>query len=103
MILSPFRPVVFRDFFLADQINSLVIVLYDFEFVICFFSYDAWAGTGTIGCLFPTYILGHCTAGNAWTRPLFAIIPAAVRFIQCIRRFYDSKDIKQLYNAGKYR
>ena len=32
-----------RDFFLADQFVSLIILLYDIEFTICYFSVDAWA------------------------------------------------------------
>jgi len=46
IVTAPFWPVEFRDFFLADQLLSIVIVLYDLEFSICFFLYDAWTGTG---------------------------------------------------------
>ena len=46
IIIAPAREVKFRDFFLADQLASLVIVLYDLEFVICILTYDFWTGTG---------------------------------------------------------
>jgi len=39
---------------------------------------------------------------NGWVRPLFSIIPAAWRFLQCLRRARDSRDKAQLINAGKY-
>ena len=48
IVTAPWKTVVFRDFFIADQLCSLVIVLYDLQFVLCFFSYDAWEGTGNI-------------------------------------------------------
>jgi hypothetical protein len=44
IICSPFLKVVFRDFYLADQLTSISIVLYDLEFTLCFFFSDAWTG-----------------------------------------------------------
>jgi hypothetical protein len=46
-IVAPFIEVEFKDFFLGDQLVSLVIVLQDLEYTLCFFLYDAWSGTGT--------------------------------------------------------
>jgi hypothetical protein len=46
--LAPYYPVRFKDFFLADQILSIVIVLTDFEYTFCFFIYDAWTGSGFV-------------------------------------------------------
>lgn len=41
------RPIAFRDVFLADQLLSIVIVLNDLQFTLCFFlSADAWTGSG---------------------------------------------------------
>lgn len=40
-----FFKVLFKDSFLGDQLVSIVIVLTDFEFVFCFFLYDAWFDT----------------------------------------------------------
>lgn len=47
IVTAPFSTVTFRDFFIADQIMSIIIVLYDIEFTICFFAYDAWSGSST--------------------------------------------------------
>ncbi|PRP79029.1 SPX domain-containing protein [Planoprotostelium fungivorum] len=87
---APFIPVVFRDFFMGDQLMSTVIVLQDLEFSICFFSYDAWAGTN------------YCTASNTYSKPIIVIVPAILRFLQCLRRYRDTKDFNQVLNAGKY-
>ena len=37
---APFHRVEFADFWLADQLNSLVIVLMDLEYLICFYIFD---------------------------------------------------------------
>lgn len=37
---APFHRVGFADFWLADQLNSLVVVLMDLEYMICFYSFE---------------------------------------------------------------
>lgn len=37
MCSAPFFQVTFADFWLADQLNSLVYALLDFQFLICFY------------------------------------------------------------------
>lgn len=37
MVAAPFFFVTFADFWLADQLNSLVTALLDFEFLLCFY------------------------------------------------------------------
>jgi EXS family len=37
MISAPFFHVGFADFWLADQLNSLVTALMDFQFLLCFY------------------------------------------------------------------
>ena len=42
---APFHHVGFADFWLADQLNSLVTVLLDFEFMACFYTFEVdWLG-----------------------------------------------------------
>lgn len=36
---------------------------------------------------------------NVWIRPLIALLPPLWRFIQCWRRFYDTKDFWQQLNG----
>lgn len=37
MVSAPFFHVGFADFWLADQLNSLVAALLDFQFLVCFY------------------------------------------------------------------
>ncbi|XP_021935005.1 xenotropic and polytropic retrovirus receptor 1-like isoform X2 [Zootermopsis nevadensis] len=75
IVLAPLFYVNFADFWLADQLNSLVIVLVDFQYFICFYlANDNWM------------------VANAWWR-----------FAQCLRRYRDTKEaFPHLVNAGKY-
>ena len=94
--LAPFLRVDFADFWLADQLNSLVTVLLDVEFYICsliMFLVELVSGTQLKGC--GTYVYG--------IRPLIACSPAWFRFLQCLRRYRDSgRAFPHLVNAGKY-
>uniref|UniRef100_UPI003AB08C92 xenotropic and polytropic retrovirus receptor 1 homolog isoform X3 n=1 Tax=Centroberyx gerrardi TaxID=166262 RepID=UPI003AB08C92 len=40
VVTAPFHRVEFADFWLADQLNSLVVVLMDLEYMICFYSFE---------------------------------------------------------------
>ena len=43
VVLAPLFYVNFADFWLADQLNSLVVVFIDFQFLICFYlTNDTW-------------------------------------------------------------
>jgi len=88
--MAPFKRVAFRDFFMADQLCSLAIVLFDLEYTICFFLYDAWSGSD------------HCTAINPIVKPILSALPYLWRINQQFRRFRDQKDYRHLINAGKY-
>ncbi|XP_032240042.2 xenotropic and polytropic retrovirus receptor 1 isoform X2 [Nematostella vectensis] len=94
IVTAPFHHVGFADFWLADQLNSLVVALLDFEYIICFYSYD-WHLKTSKEHVCQTNIYG--------IRPLVACLPAWFRFAQCIRRYRDTKLVfPHLVNAGKY-
>ena len=84
--------VTFPDFWIADQLNSLVTVFLDVEFFACY--------------LFVKN--DECSSAKYGIRAVVAILPAWFRFAQCLRRFYSTKthDGKRKYehlvNAGKY-
>lgn len=40
LVVAPYYPVEFADFWLADQLNSLAAVVMDLEYLVCFFSFD---------------------------------------------------------------
>eukprot|EP01116_Phalansterium_solitarium_P024433 TRINITY_DN8958_c0_g1_i1.p1 TRINITY_DN8958_c0_g1~~TRINITY_DN8958_c0_g1_i1.p1 ORF type:complete len:766 (+),score=185.10 TRINITY_DN8958_c0_g1_i1:50-2299(+) len=90
IVIAPFRSVQFRDFFMADQLLSILIVLLDIEYTICFFAYDVWTDSDA------------CMAANPYARPIIVLLPNWWRFMQCFRRYRDGGDKWQLWNAGKY-
>ncbi len=84
-------PLQFRDFWLADQFCSLVMLVTDAGYACCFFAVDLGRQTD------------HCTATYMpWLRPAMAVLPFWFRFLQCLRRFYDLRVPRDLVNAGKY-
>lgn len=96
MISAPFFHVEFADFWLADQLNSLVTALLDFQFLVCFYA------TAT-GDLEVSGDVRHCMEANFVIRPIVNCLPAWFRFAQCLRRYRDSKEaFPHLVNAGKY-
>ncbi|XP_058128287.1 solute carrier family 53 member 1 isoform X1 [Anopheles ziemanni] len=95
MVAAPFFHVGFADFWLADQLNSLVTALLDFQFLTCFYVTNGnWLEAGnTRQCMEESYII----------RPLVNCLPAWFRFAQCLRRYRDSREaFPHLVNAGKY-
>lgn len=45
----------------------------------------------------------QCMERNFIIRPIVNCIPAWIRFAQCLRRYYDTKEaFPHLVNAGKY-
>ncbi|GLH09035.1 hypothetical protein R5R35_012540 [Gryllus longicercus] len=95
IILAPLFYVNFADFWLADQLNSLVVAFLDLQYSICFFvSIDNWmVAKDTNYCMSYSWLL----------RPLVGCLPAWWRFAQCLRRYRDTKEaFPHLANAGKY-
>ncbi|XP_071444301.1 solute carrier family 53 member 1-like [Hetaerina americana] len=96
VILAPFFYVGFADFWVADQLNSLVPVLLDFQYLVCFYVTDP-------GNLMEAGDTSKCVAKSAAWRPFVACLPAWFRFAQCLRRYRDTKEaFPHLLNAGKY-
>ncbi|XP_070531620.1 xenotropic and polytropic retrovirus receptor 1 homolog isoform X1 [Ptychodera flava] len=95
IFLAPFFPVGFADFWLADQLNSLVTVLLDLQYSVCFYAFtvDWLKSTNNVECYSYSYGI----------RSVVASLPAWWRFAQCLRRYRDSKQaFPHLVNAGKY-
>lgn len=96
MISAPFFPVQFADFWLADQFNSLVTALMDFQFLTCFYCTNSNDWTNMQG-------VEHCMEKDFIIRPIVNCLPAWFRFAQCLRRYRDSREaFPHLVNAGKY-
>ncbi|KAM4642753.1 solute carrier family 53 member 1 [Discoglossus pictus] len=97
---APFHKVGFADFWLADQLNSLATILMDLEFMICFYSFElSWTETRGLIQAVP----GVCNTYSYGVRAVVQCIPAWLRFIQCLRRYRDTRRaFPHLVNAGKY-
>ncbi|CAG8524664.1 6566_t:CDS:10 [Diversispora eburnea] len=92
IMLAPAFRVQFRDFFIADELNSLTYSLTAFQLLgRPFFN--------NMGC-FATDC--STTQKFIWT-PILACLPAFWRFNQCCRRYKDTnRKFPHLLNAGKY-
>ncbi|KAK5622331.1 Xenotropic and polytropic retrovirus receptor 1 [Crenichthys baileyi] len=101
VVTAPFHHVGFADFWLADQLNSLVVVLMDLEYMICFYSCELdW--TEHKGLFIKTN-KNLCNTYSYGVRAVIKCLPAWFRFAQCLRRYRDSKRaFPHLVNAGKY-
>ncbi|XP_055371502.1 xenotropic and polytropic retrovirus receptor 1-like [Condylostylus longicornis] len=95
MVAAPFYHVNFADFWLADQWNSLVNGLLDFEFLLCFYLINTdWVFV---------HNYSSCLENDFIIRPIVNCLPAWFRFAQCLRRYRDTKEaFPHLVNAGKY-
>lgn len=95
ILLAPFFYVGFADFWIADQLNSIVPAFLDFQYSICFFIINTnWNEAPDIN---------YCVDNAYYIRPIVAMLPAWFRFAQCLRRYRDTKErFPHLANALKY-
>lgn len=101
---APFHRVEFADFWLADQLNSLVFVLMDLEYLICFYIFELqWSNSNGLLPKFKSPNEYVCHSYSYGLRAVIQCLPAWLRFIQCLRRYRDTKRaFPHLVNAGKY-
>ncbi|GMT19367.1 hypothetical protein PFISCL1PPCAC_10664 [Pristionchus fissidentatus] len=117
---APFHFVTFTDFWLGDQMNSLVTSFQDLQYMLCFYATEVDYGWDN-GLMMNARVI-NATAGETmpWTyvdqstgkdmcmsasgiRSFVGILPALVRFLQCLRRYRDTRRAHpHLTNAGKY-
>lgn len=113
---APFHFVTFPDFWLGDQMNSLATCFVDLQYFICFYATEVDYSDfrfevrslniteGPVPWGFVDVNTGHdmCVDSTGF-RSLVMIIPALVRFLQCLRRYRDTgRAHPHLVNAGKY-
>ena len=95
---SPFHRVEFCDFWIGDQFCSLELVFFDIEYYLCFYLNGSNVSSTDLNPIF------FC---SGWTEVLlqsfFQNLPSWFRFVQCLRRYRDTKHrFPHLLNAGKY-
>ncbi|KXJ92940.1 EXS family-domain-containing protein [Microdochium bolleyi] len=83
-------PVEFRDFFLGDMYCSLTYATCNVELFFCLYA-NYWND--------PV----QCNSSHSRLMGFFAALPPIWRALQCIRRYYDTRNIfPHLVNCGKY-
>ena len=92
IVTSPAHTVYFGDFWFADQLNSLVVIMLDFQFFFCYCFLE-----------FSTSFNGQtCSSHASYIRPAIACFPALWRLLQCLRNFRDTNDFSHFWNGIKY-
>ncbi|KAI2643164.1 EXS-domain-containing protein [Xylaria nigripes] len=83
-------PVEFRDFFLGDIYCSLTYAVSNVELFFCLYA-QYWKNPPL------------CNSSHSRILGFFSTLPAIWRALQCIRRYYDTKNVfPHLVNCGKY-
>ncbi|XP_039497421.1 xenotropic and polytropic retrovirus receptor 1 isoform X1 [Drosophila santomea] len=93
VITAPLHYVGFADFWMGDQLNSLVSCIVDHYYTVRFYAVSWLRYDRVNSCFEPDVMV-----------PITMCLPAWFRFAQCLRRFRDSgsKSVSYLINAGKY-
>ncbi|KAH8415428.1 hypothetical protein KR222_011598 [Zaprionus bogoriensis] len=93
VVTAPLHYVGFADFWMGDQMNSLVTCMSDYYYIGRFY----------VTCWLRYTNVNVCFAEDVFV-PISRCLPAWFRFAQCLRRFRDSgsKSVTYLMNAGKY-
>ena len=90
ILLAPLYLIRFGDYWFACQLNSLVVVLLDLEFMLCFYSYVWPLDKNEDGkvCNNDIYIV----------RLVITCLPAFWCLMQCLRCYYDTRRYPYLEN-----
>ncbi|XP_022905040.1 solute carrier family 53 member 1 [Onthophagus taurus] len=95
ILLAPFFYVNFADFWMADQLVSLIPLFSDIQFIICFYI--------SIGDWYTAKDWTGCVEKRIFLRLFIACLPPWFRFAQCLRRYRDTREaFPHLANAAKY-
>ncbi|KAG0606207.1 hypothetical protein M758_9G122400 [Ceratodon purpureus] len=95
LVIAPLIKVKLSDFFLGDQFTSQVLVFRNLEYVTCYYSSG----------FFLTNEQDHVCKKNSVYQGfgyVVALLPYWWRFLQCLRRWIEEKDVHQRDNAAKY-
>ncbi|KAK4481586.1 hypothetical protein RD792_012488 [Penstemon davidsonii] len=92
-VLAPLYKVTLPDFFLADQLTSQVQAIRSLEFYICYYGWGDFK-----------HRVNNCSSNDVFNTFSFIVagIPYLWRFMQCLRRMFEERDIMQGYNGLKY-
>ncbi|KAF5792020.1 putative SPX domain-containing protein [Helianthus annuus] len=93
-LCAPLYLVTLPDFFLADQFTSQVQLLRNVEFYACYYG---WGD-------FKKRDAATCNDSNVYKiiSIVIVVVPYWIRFLQCIRRYFEGRDSTQAMNGLKY-
>lgn len=95
VLIAPLPTVLFADFWLADQLNSLLAFILDIQYLTCYsVSSSSW-NEDSVG-------LKSCTTVSNGIRPILSCLPALWRLLQCLRCYQKTRKVAHLFNAAKY-
>jgi len=90
LLLAGLYPVEFRDFYLGDMYCSQTYAMGQIELFFCLYA-NKWSDPG------------QCNSNHSRLLGFFAALPAVWRALQCLRRYYDSRNwFPHLANFAKY-
>lgn len=89
VLAAPFFPITYQDFHTAEIMLSSCILLFDFQFSLCYFIMDSFRSSDS------------CQYQHQYVNALVAILPSLWRTLQCLRRWADLQEPTHLFNAGK--
>ncbi|KAI3538873.1 EXS family protein [Colletotrichum abscissum] len=90
LLLAGLYPVEFRDFFLGDIYCSLTYAMCNVELFFCIYA-NAWENPA------------QCNSSHSRLLGFLGALPPIWRFLQCLRRYKDTRNIfPHLVNGGKY-
>eukprot|EP00301_Raphidiophrys_heterophryoidea_P022258 c6459_g1_i1.p1 GENE.c6459_g1_i1~~c6459_g1_i1.p1 ORF type:complete len:428 (-),score=73.46 c6459_g1_i1:175-1458(-) len=95
ILRAPFCRVRFRDFYAGDLWTSLVKPSVNIAFGICYYASGSF--------ITESDVCNSTTGLMRWVGPVLSALPLWCRFMQCLRRFHDTRQrFPHLANAGKY-
>ncbi|CAH0005264.1 unnamed protein product [Clonostachys byssicola] len=90
LLLAGLYPVEFRDFFLGDIYCSLTYFTANIELFFCLYA-RGWNDPD------------QCNSSHSRLMGFLTALPPIWRFLQCLRRYYDTRNVfPHLANGGKY-
>ncbi|CAH1180382.1 unnamed protein product [Phaedon cochleariae] len=94
-VMAPFFYVSFADFWVADQLNSLMTLFTDMQYFVCFYLTNTSWSEGQNA--------KYCVENFLAFRAFVTCLPPWFRFAQCLRRYRDTKEaFPHIVNAAKY-
>ncbi|XVF58314.1 hypothetical protein PTKIN_Ptkin07bG0055900 [Pterospermum kingtungense] len=92
-VCAPLYKITLPDFFLADQLTSQVQAFRSLQFYICYYGWGNFRDR-----------TNKCGESDVYKvfYIVVAIIPYWIRFVQCLRRLFEEKDVAHGLNGLKY-